>query len=405
MMTVTPDAHAFEEPRPWPLLDGDRIVLVGDTLIERDQRYGYLETFLTIENPELNLTFRNLGWSGDSVAGLSRAGFDPPEAGFRALIEQIKAAKPTVLIVGYGMADSFDGESGVPRFVAGLNALVQAVAPTNARVVRLSPIPHQSLGQPLPDPAAHNHDLALYTEAIRRADHGLDGRFVELLDWFRDRSGCTDDGIHLNEKGYWQFAQAISFNLGQVETHGMPGPIVIRHDGKVLETHSRKVFDVKATATSLHFVVQGKTLPAPTEPQHRLKKAHTTPWTANERTPDMRIPGLTPGNFALKIDGKTVAMIDAATLGKGIDLWTGPERDQVEQLRKTINEKNLLFFHRWRPQNNTYLFGFRKHEQGNNAIEIPKFDPLVEAKEREIARLRKTVPHVYELIRESEVAR
>ena len=90
---------------------------------------------------------------------------------------------------------------------------------------------------------------------------------------------------------------------------------------------------------------------------------------------------------------------------KGIDLWAGPERDQVEQLRKTINAKNLLFFYRWRPQNITYLFGFRKHEQGNNAVEIPQFDPLVEAKEKEIARLRKPVPHVYELIRESEVAK
>ena len=35
----------------------------------------------------------------------------------------------------------------------------------------------------------------------------------------------------------------------------------------------------------------------------------------------------------------------------------------------------------------------------------PQFDPLVEAKEREIARLRKPVPHVYELVRDSEVSK
>ena len=61
----------------------------GDTLIERDQRYGYLETMLTLLNPGKDLTFRNLGWSGDTVAGLSRAGFDPPEAGYRQLIDQV----------------------------------------------------------------------------------------------------------------------------------------------------------------------------------------------------------------------------------------------------------------------------------------------------------------------------
>ena len=115
-------------------------MFVGDTLIERDQRYGYLETMLTIANPDLDLTFRNLGWSGDTVRGLSRAGFDPPEAGFKSLIEQVTAAKPTVLVVGYGMADSFDGPAGLSRFVEGYNAFLDAVAPTNARLVLLSPL-------------------------------------------------------------------------------------------------------------------------------------------------------------------------------------------------------------------------------------------------------------------------
>src|SRR5262249_43553808 len=135
------------------LNDGDRIVLVGDTLIERDQRYGYLETLLTLLNPGKDLTFRNLGWSGDTVAGLSRAGFDPPEVGYRQLSEQLRAAKPTVLIVGYGMADSFDGEAGRPRFVAGLNRFLDAVAATGVRVVLLSPIAHARPGGPGPDPS------------------------------------------------------------------------------------------------------------------------------------------------------------------------------------------------------------------------------------------------------------
>ncbi len=49
-----------------------------------------------------------------------------------------------------------------------------------------------------------------------------------------------------------------------------------------------------------------------------------------------------------------------------------------------ILKKNELYFHRYRPQNETYLFLFRKHEQGNNAVEIPVFDTLVRQTEREI---------------------
>jgi len=55
-----------------------------------------------------------------------------------------------------------------------------------------------------------------------------------------------------------------------------------------------------------------------------------------------------------------------------------------------------LYFYRWRPQNVTYLFLFRKHEQGQNAKEIPQFDKLVEEKEKEIARLRQPVAHSFE---------
>ena len=61
---------------------------------------------------------------------------------------------------------------------------------------------------------------------------------------------------------------------------------------------------------------------------------------------------------------------------------------RTENLRKGIIEKNRLFFHRWRPANETYLYLFRKHEQGNNAKEIPQFDPIIEEREKEIEAIR-----------------
>src|SRR5438093_12773569 len=56
--------------------DGDRVVFVGDTLAEREQLYGYIEQRLTVEFPDRNVTFRNLGWSADTPAGECRASFD-----------------------------------------------------------------------------------------------------------------------------------------------------------------------------------------------------------------------------------------------------------------------------------------------------------------------------------------
>jgi hypothetical protein len=83
-------------------------------------------------------------------------------------------------------------------------------------------------------------------------------------------------------------------------------------------------------------------------------------------------------------------------------LTNGPESEQAEQLRQAIVAKNRLYFYRWRPANETYLFGFRKGEQGQNAIEIPKFDPLIGEKEKEIAKLRVPVVHIYKINRSKD---
>ena len=46
------------------------------------------------------------------------------------------------------------------------------------------------------------------------------------------------------------------------------------------------------------------------------------------------------------------------------------ESEQAKQLRAEIIEKNALYFRKYRPQNETYLVGFRKYEQGQNAVEL-----------------------------------
>ena len=65
--------------------------------------------------------------------------------------------------------------------------------------------------------------------------------------------------------------------------------------------------------------------------------------------------------------------------------------EALTTLRAAIVEKDRLFFHRWRPANETYLFLFRKHEQGQNAKEIPMFDPLIAEQESIVEEARALV--------------
>jgi hypothetical protein len=73
----------------------------------------------------------------------------------------------------------------------------------------------------------------------------------------------------------------------------------------------------------------------------------------------------------------------AVTLVSSLGLAEG-KTTASSALRDLILAKNRFFFQQWRPQNEIYLFGSRKHEQGQNGADMPKFNPLIEAKEGEI---------------------
>jgi lysophospholipase L1-like esterase len=374
------------------LKDGDRVVLIGSTLIEREQRYGYWETPLTERYP--GVSFRNLGWSGDTVFGEARASFDAPAVGYKRLVEHTLAEKPTVLLVGYGTNESFEGAAGLPKFTKQLETLLDALAPAKARVVLLSPLRQEDLGKPLPDPAPHNKNIRLYADALRQLAEKRHHGYVDLYGLLGDGTRATppgsytDNGLHLTAYGYWRAAAALEQGLGLKPPRWS---VEIAADGSAPSSTAGTKLD-KVRHNPLRFEATDDVLPPPAPPKEAPKGAAPP---GVERV--LRVGKLPPGKYVLKIDGQPVALASAAEWALGVPLTHGPEFEQAEKLRAAIIDKNHQYFYRWRPANETYLFGFRKHEQGRNAVEIPQFDPIVEKMEAEIARLRRPTSHTFEL--------
>jgi lysophospholipase L1-like esterase len=360
--------------------EASRIVMVGSGLVERDQIHGFLETQLTARWPERGLVFRNLGWTGDTVFGDARAGFETAVEGYQRLLEEVRAAKPTMVIVAYGGVESFDGAAGLERFRQGLEHLLDDLDKIEPEpsVVLLTPPRQEDVGPPLPDPDAHNVDVAKYVEAIQALGPQ---RGPIVFDLFKDLiserpatepSGrLTDDGIQLNERGARRFADQVC------AAFGVSAPVwrVTIKDGA--DADGVQVEDLKRNPNGVAFKARSQ----------RLLWPHGTP-------PTLAVEGLETGTYRLSIDGQAGPSATAAAWAEGVALPRHPDFGQFEKLRATIRAKNELVFHRWRPANSTYLFGFRKHEQGQNAREVPKFDPLIAAQEAEIAKLR--APIVYE---------
>lgn len=256
-----------------PLLQpGDRVAILGGTLVERMQSSGAIEAEIQSRRPDWKLTFRNLGWSGDDVHGLARKVFDNPEAGFARLLRDVETADASVVLVAYGFAEASDGVEAVSRFESGMKRLLDELAKQKRRIILLSPFA-------MPGIRADGYDQSMSRCQQIVASVG-EKRQIPVISthWTPKQDEVTEDGLHPSELGFETLAKPLA------------------------------------------------------------------------------------------------------------DQLVGGKRNTVNRasLQDRIASKNQLFFHRYRPQNETYLFLFRKHEQGNNASEIPEFDPLIHAADQQI---------------------
>lgn len=83
-------------PAPGPLLlqAGDRLAICGDSITEQKMYGRIIETYLTVCVPELKITARQYGWSGETAEGF-----------LKRMANDCLRFKPTVATTCYGMND------------------------------------------------------------------------------------------------------------------------------------------------------------------------------------------------------------------------------------------------------------------------------------------------------------
>jgi lysophospholipase L1-like esterase len=223
-LLLTLAVSAAAEPR-LALQPHDRVMLVGNTLAERQLLFNHFETSLLTRLPELELTVRNLGWSGDTPA------LQPRPLNFGDAATHLTAHRADVILAFFGLNESFAGEAGVAAFERDLEAWVvlHRAARYNGqsapRIALVSPIAHERLARLVHvDVEARNRELARYTEAMRRLAGRLDVPFADVFTPTQAAMASaaeplTINGIHLNEAGDRVFAGILLNALGLA-----PGP-------------------------------------------------------------------------------------------------------------------------------------------------------------------------------------
>jgi putative heme-binding domain-containing protein len=207
------------------LKQGDHISIIGNTLADRMQHDGWLETYFQSRFPRQELTFRNLGFAADDLTTrLRSARFGTPD-------DWLKFTAADVVFAFFGYNESFGGEAGAAKFRSDLDAflthtLSQKYNGRSApRVVLYSPIAHEDLhDRNLPDGKANNVRLARYTEIMAEAAKAAGVAFVDLYHpmlerYAHSKKPLTINGIHLNEAGDQAVAEIIDralFGAGAV---------------------------------------------------------------------------------------------------------------------------------------------------------------------------------------------
>jgi len=122
-----------KSPAPGPLVLqlGDKLAIIGDSITEQKMYSRIIETYLTVCVPELKITVRQFGWSGETAEGFRRR-----------MTNDCLRFEPTVATLCYGMNDfhyrPFDVENSL-WYQSNYLSIVTSLQSVGARVILGSP--------------------------------------------------------------------------------------------------------------------------------------------------------------------------------------------------------------------------------------------------------------------------
>ncbi len=181
----------------------DRIAIVGNTLAERMQWDGWLETFLHLRHPDHKLVIRNFGFSGDEVGVRLRS------KGFGSMDEHLTRFKADVVLLFFGFNESFKGPDQADEFQAEYTAEVRRMleqkynGESPPRIAIVSPVAPEVRASPVEAGSARlNEQLVPYVDACRSVAALTGCQWIDLFGESKSADlPLTINGIHLNENG------------------------------------------------------------------------------------------------------------------------------------------------------------------------------------------------------------
>ena len=241
---------------------GDRIVLYGNSFIERMQQNGFFEAALHMAHPEKELELRSLAWTGDELGYRLR-----PERYVNHLKKLLARWPANHVILGFGLYESFSGISEIQKFKDDLNNYLNEIERRHpdAKIIMLSPIATEDLEHPhFPNPQKRNEEIKVFSNAMSNISTIRDVDFIDLFEFTKTQYNkhhkpLTDNSIHLNPKGHELVAEKISRSVLGNEAFDALDKNRMRSIAKAVSQKAHHVANVvRPVNTVLYFGVRGR---------------------------------------------------------------------------------------------------------------------------------------------------
>ncbi|MGH9892595.1 MAG: SGNH/GDSL hydrolase family protein [bacterium] len=349
---VATDAGLADGPRAAPLVDGDRWVVVGDSITFRGWYHRWVELFYVTRFPERRVTVLNRGIPADTAeGGLRRFGWD------------IMSSQPTAVTLMFGMNDvgralyaparrepglQEERSERIDRYETAMCALVQMLQCSGVRPIVLTPSIYDQTAHKLPRENLKGVNDAL-AECGRRLVRLAERFGVPAIDFQRTmieinaRHQSPDpnftiiglDRVHPEPAGHLVMAYEI------LRAQGAPAYVAFveidARTGRVENSNNCRVENIQADPAGIRFDYHAGALPFPIH-SSAAPALKWIPFTRDLNREVLQITGLASGAYELEIDGHRVDTFTSSELANGVNLALA----NTPQMLQASNVSGLL---------------------------------------------------------------
>ncbi len=375
-------AHAESPIRP-----GDRVAIMGNTFADQLRVHGYLETLLLQNSEENPVSIRNLGWGGDMLTARDRPTNFPSDE------STLSDHKTDVIVACFGFGESFAGNEGLTDFKSDLEAFIASHkgkkynGRTEVRLILVSPIGSEDLGELTPNTENRNGELQAYTQAIGEVAKAANLPFVDLYEQSRylmNEPGpdMTTNGVHLRAYGYWAISNTFANQLIKAESTE-PWQIALDAKNASGDFSGVELVNIESKDGSLNLKVKELSAPSLRPPTDE-----TLPPQLSIRRDTLVVKNLKAGSYTLTIDGKEVASGTNTEWDAGVPIDSSPAHLEAEAYRELVNDKNLQFVYSWKALNQVHIVGERKTSASGSALpaEVIKFNEITKERDEALGK-------------------